>query len=72
MMLQQYVDGTCLYIPSVKNQTTKSKQNLTTFKLMQKQRNEQITHEYQSGVSVAELAHRYYLSKQAIYKILKY
>lgn len=70
MNLQQYVEaGTCLYIPFDDN--VKRKCNVTHFKHMQRLRNEQILREYQMGIPVIELSKRYFLSKQAIYKILK-
>lgn len=60
--IQRYVQGACVYIPRCG--TKIRKKNLLL------ERNEDICRRYAAGVSVSRLSEEYYLSKQAIYKIL--
>ena len=60
--IQRYAQGTCVYIPRCGKKT--KKQNLL------KDRNEEIRRRRSRGESVRALAEAYYLSTQAIYKIL--
>ena len=62
--LQRYAEGECLYIPC------RAKRPGEAFETPLAQRNAQIHQLYRSGVSVQELAQRFFLSSQAIYKIL--
>lgn len=62
--LQQYAEGECLYIPYQEAHTRPRACAALA------QRNEEIWQRYRSGVSVQQLAESYYLSPQAIYKIL--
>lgn len=68
--LQRYVEGTCLYIPALQHRT-KQKFAVSNQKRLQLQRNVRIIDEYNKGTSVIQLSQQFYLSKQAIYKILK-
>jgi len=69
-VLQYYAAGTCLYIPYLQPHI-KQKYELSSQKQFLLQRNAQIVADYQRGISVKQLAMHYYLSKQAIYKIIK-
>lgn len=62
--LQQYVEGECLYIPRREHRPRAS----SSAELLI--RNEAIWLQYQNGCSVQQLSESYYLSPQAIYKIL--
>lgn len=62
--VQQYVEGECLYIPRRDCVARiRTDQNLH-------ERNTAIWQQYQDGCPVQDLAQRYFLSPQAIYKIL--
>lgn len=60
--IQRYVQGTCLYIPQA-GRKNRRKNRLS-------ERNREICRKYAAGTPVRELAQEYYLSPQAIYKIL--
>ena len=65
-LVQQYAEGECLYIPRThRNQQTSGQ---PTGRLTQ--RNAEIRRRYAAGCSVRQLSAEYYLSPQAIYKIL--
>ena len=69
-LIQQYVDGQNIYIPrksenrQVWGASTEIKQELHS-------RNQQIYADYQSGMTVSELARRYYLSVKSIQRIIR-
>lgn len=60
--IQRYTEGTCVYIPRTKKQSRKPSG-------LQK-RNAEIRLRYDKGCSVRLLAAEYFLSSQAIYKVL--
>lgn len=62
--LQQYAEGECLYIPCREVHIRPRACAALA------QRNEEIWQRYCNGVSVQQLSESYYLSPQAIYKIL--
>lgn len=63
-MLQQYAEGECLYIPRREHASyPRASAELEA-------RNAEIWQQYQDGCRVQELAQRYFLTTQAIYKIL--
>ena len=63
-MIRHYVQGVCLYIPSANNKKQcRSSISLTA-------RNSEFCARYQNGTPVRVLAGEYYLSAQAIYKII--
>lgn len=68
-MIQEYVDGECIYIPrKVSNKkawgsNTKTRQEL-------KLRNRQIFNDYQAGIDMNTLATSYYLSVKSIERIV--
>lgn len=67
-LIQEYVDGECLYIPRKEvrrewGSTTGIRQELSV-------RNESIYLEYQNGLRVPELAERFCLSEKSIQRIL--
>lgn len=60
--LQHYVQGACIYIP--RKEKKSHRQNPMS------ERNAEIRRKYAEGCSVRVLAEEYYLSPQAVYKIL--
>jgi len=60
--IQRYVQGTCVYIPRCGEKTER--------KGRFQERNREICRKYAGGQSVRLLAEEYFLSPQAIYKIL--
>lgn len=65
--IQRYVQGACVYIP-VEGNRIEGKLNGRRSPLQN--RNLEIARKYAQGRSVSALAEEYFLSKQAIYKIL--
>ena len=61
-IVQRYAAGDCLYIPRDRHLRRPSD--------ALKPRNEAIRQAYRQGQTVRELSRKYYLSTQAIYKIL--
>lgn len=64
-LVQRYVQGKCLYIPRADHMPKRLPSDAI------RQRNAAIAMAYRSGQSVAALSRQYYLSPQAIYKILR-
>lgn len=68
-IIQQYVEGECIYIPKKEEnkiawgELTKSKEELRV-------RNEKIYEDYLSGISVQILSREYYLSPKTIQRII--
>lgn len=67
--LQKYVQAGYIYIPA-KDEQHKSWSELSGYRKELAKRNAIIIMEYKNGVSVAELADRYFLSVSAIRKII--
>ena len=67
--LQKYVQAGYIYIPA-KDEQHKSWGELSGYRKELAKRNAIIIMEYKNGVSVAELAERYFLSVSAIRKII--
>ena len=67
--LQKYVQAGYIYIPA-KDEQHKSWGELSGYRKEPAKRNAIIIMEYKNGVSVAELADRYFLSVSAIRKII--
>ena len=67
--LQKYVQAGYIYIPA-KDEQHKSWGELSGYRKELAKRNAIIIMEYKNGVSVAELADRYFLSGSAIRKII--
>ena len=65
--IQQYVNGTNIYIPSIDKKDWGSR---TCSKEYYEQRNREIRSGYMNGMSVADLSQKYSLSDKTIYKIL--
>ncbi len=68
-MIQEYVDGECIYIPKKEEnkiawgELTKSKEELLV-------RNNKIYEDYLSGISIQNLSETYYLSPKTIQRII--
>lgn len=69
-LIQNYVDGECLYIPR-KSEERRSWGEQTTIRKELKERNTQIANDHKDGMSVKELAVKYYLSEKSIQRILR-
>lgn len=67
--LQKYVQAGYIYIPA-KDEQHKSWGELSGYRKELAKRNAVIIMEYENGVSMAELADRYFLSVSAIRKII--
>ncbi len=67
--IQKYVDGEIIYIPRQENRRKKWGDNTLTRSDLHT-RNDEIHRLYLEGTRVKELAERFYLSTQCIYKIL--
>lgn len=67
--LQKYTQGNYLYIP-VKEGQHKDWGELSGYKLALAQRNKQIIMQFQNGSTVNELSEKYFLSVNAIRKII--
>ncbi len=69
-LIQQYVDGTNIYIPRREgNRATWGYANNTREKLSN--RDEKIYREYLEGKNVYELSEKYYLSDKSIWRIIR-
>ncbi len=69
-IIQQYVDGSYLYIPR-KDENRKSWGENSGFKNELIERNTQIHNSFNNGSSVKELANKYYLTQNSIRKIIR-
>ncbi len=69
-LIQQYVDGQNIYIPR-KSENRQVWGASTEIKRELHSRNQQIYADYQSGMTVSELARRYYLSVKSIQRIIR-
>lgn len=69
-LVQQYVDGQMIYIPR-KSGAHKSWGAGTETKQELLSRNRQMYEAYRSGVTVSELAERYYLTEKSIRRIIR-
>lgn len=69
-MIQQYVDGTNIYIPRKKENRQKWG-TATEYRCELQNRNRLIYNGYLSGMTVEELAKSYYLSEKSIQRIIR-
>lgn len=68
--LQAYVSGETIYVP--KKETCRKKWGSSTgVNEKLRLRNERILEQYQKGITIKELAQRYYLTEKSIQRILK-
>ena len=67
--IQQYVDGTYLYIPR-KPGTRRAWGQETAYKAELRLRNQRIRREHAEGLGVAQLSRKYHLSEKSIRRIL--
>lgn len=68
-MIQQYVDGDYLYIPRKEAERKKWGENTMIRKELE-ERNSSIYEEYLRGLSMEELAEKYFLSEKSIQRIV--
>lgn len=67
--IQKYISGECLYIPiRPENRLRWGEKNGFRCKLLE--RNQEIYAIYMVGLTISELAKRYYLSEKSIYRII--
>lgn len=69
-LIQNYVDGTYIYIPKKEN-TRRAWGEGTTIRAELLERNEQIYAEYQQGSTQKRLAEKYFLSEKSIQRIIR-
>lgn len=69
-LVQQYVDGTNIYIPR-KQDERQAWGTKTSYRYELQSRNQMIYKEYLSGKTVKELAKDYYLSEKSIQRIIR-
>lgn len=69
LQVQQYVDGTCLYIPR-KKESKRGWGTLTAAKEELEARNQKIYEDYLSGLTTNVLAKKYFLSVKSIQRII--
>lgn len=69
-LIQQYVDGTNIYIPR-KQENRQTWGSKTTYKSELQNRNQFIYKDYLSGMTVYELANTYCLSEKSIQRIIR-
>ena len=67
-IIQQYVDGANIYIPSIDKKDWGSQ---TSSKKYYELRNREIHSQYLHGMTVAGLARKYSLSEKTIYRIVR-
>ena len=68
--IQKYVDGKTIYIPK-KSENRKQWGDNTDTKQFLASRNCQICSDFQNGMSIRQLAEKYYLSEKTIQRIVK-
>ncbi|MCQ1528869.1 CD3324 family protein [Lutispora saccharofermentans] len=68
-LIQNYVDGECIYIPRKEN-TRKKWGEGTKIRQELHERNISIYEDYQNGLKTAELAEKYFLSEKSIQRII--
>jgi len=66
--IQQYVNGKAIYIPSPEKKAWGS---TTDTKGYLKERNLKIYREYEDGLSIIDIADRYFLSEKSIQRIIR-
>ncbi len=69
-LIQQYVEGESIYIPRQKDHRASWGAN-TGFRHEMECRNKKIYADYCSGISVSELALKYFLSDKSIQRIIR-
>ena len=69
-LIQQYVDGTNIYIPR-KQENRQEWGTKTTYKYELQIRNDLIYKEHLSGATIPALAKSYYLSEKSIQRIIR-
>ena len=69
-LIQQYVDGTNIYIPR-KQENRQKWGTKTSYKCELQNRNQMIYKDYLAGEPVCELAKNYYLSPKSIQRIIR-
>lgn len=69
-IIQQYVDGTSIYIPR-KQENRQKWGSKTSYRCELQNRNQLIYKEYLSGAAICNLAETYYLSEKSIQRIIR-
>ncbi|MBQ8639946.1 MAG: hypothetical protein IJ468_12340 [Lachnospiraceae bacterium] len=69
-LIQQYVDGTSIYIPR-KEENRQEWGASTTARQEVQERNQNICRDYQAGMRVEQLAKTYFLSPKSIQRIIR-
>lgn len=69
-IIQQYVDGTSIYIPR-KQENRQKWGSKTSYRCELQNRNHLIYKDYLSGAAICNLAETYYLSEKSIQRIIR-
>jgi len=69
-LIQEYVDGENIYIPR-KESNKKEWGSETQIRQVLEERNLLILHDFRKGMSLSELAAKYFLSKKSIQRIIR-
>lgn len=69
-LIQDYVDGECIYIPRKEGQEMSWGEKKGTRDSL-KGRNEEILEKHITGISINELAEQYFLSEKSISRIIR-
>lgn len=69
-LIQNYVDGECIYIPRKDNNRREWGEG-TQIRKELRERNHRIYLDYKKGLKVTHLAGKYYLSEKSIQRILR-
>lgn len=69
-LIQDYVDGECIYIPRKDNVRREWGQG-TRIREELEERNIKIYTDYQKGLKVSHLAYKYFLSEKSIQRIIR-
>lgn len=69
-IIQRYADGICIYIPRKQGNRRKWGENTNTLSEISK-RNSSICEDCRSGMNVARLSEKYFLSPKSIQRIIK-
>ncbi|WP_294373671.1 CD3324 family protein [uncultured Clostridium sp.] len=68
-LIQNYVDGECIYIPRKKNERKKWG-NGTNIRQELQERNNKIYIDHKKGLKTSQLAEKYFLSEKSIQRII--
>ena len=71
LQIQDYIEGEVIYIPK-RSENKKSWGDCTDTKEILSLRNKKIYYDYCDGISVQQLAQKYFLAEKSIQRIIRY